>query len=201
MPEEMEIPKLLIPLRQQEDAKALEPRLSSGQAIFIIQGGVGFDGDLSIFGTPTRVIVDSNSLYKDSFEICPRGNIKLRWYIRRSRERGDNLWDSFSEELVMLRLTNLSGVEYEIKCSQARAILSMGAPYGSSYLFNIKRRKGKEEVFNFGAREMIRSGRCGEFSDAEIEKLSEFLYEDFRTQKYARKSARIGLETDSVFFP
>ena len=34
-----------------------------------------------------------------------------------------------------------------------------------------------------------------------VEKLADFLYHDFTTQKDTKESIRIGLKADSIFFP
>tara|TARA_Y100000310_G_scaffold9084_2_gene9544 strand:+ start:1263 stop:1850 length:588 start_codon:yes stop_codon:yes gene_type:complete len=190
------VPVVLKPLTK-DIVVGLEPRLPEGSAFFILKKHT-LDGQLSVFGSPSEIRTDTK--YGSDFQLCPRGSRRFEWYVRRQVKRGDDLWASFAEQLIMLELRNRQNHVYETHCGQATSLRSTGVNYNDSYLLDTRESGKIREAFYFGAGEMLRLGQCGEFSEQEVEKLAQFLYEDFKTKKYSDKSMRIGLEADSVFF-
>ncbi|MBU4069502.1 MAG: hypothetical protein KJ646_00800 [Nanoarchaeota archaeon] len=153
---------------------------------------------LYVYGTPTRI----SEVKKDSFFINPKGDKRLGWYVRQASDKSENLWDFFSEELVRLKLKDKKGLVYDVKCNSADAIVGMGKDYEEVYLLDASKNKYLKDAFSFGARKMLSHKYLnGAFNKEEIQKLSNFFYKDFKTEKYTKQSKQIGLEADSVFFP
>lgn len=190
----LEIPNSLIPVTEKE-IKKLGKTLDSGGLFFLREDG--FDqSELYIFGAPVKI----SDVSKNSFFINPEGSIRFEWFIRPARERSKDLWGSFSEELVMLKLKG-NKRKYEVNCGQANAIAGMSVKYQDSYLMRGIKKQDARAGFYFGAREMLRIAKINDLPEQEIGKLAKFLFADYNTMRYTKKSEEIGREADSIFFP
>ncbi len=152
---------------------------------------------LYLYGTPTKI----SDVEEDSFFINPEGNIKLGWYVRQAFEKGDDLWDFFSESLVMLKLNDRKGLDYDVKCNMADSIVGMGRDYKEVYFFDFSKDENLRNALYFGAKKILSHNDFeSSFHHEEIRKLSNFFYEDFKTQIHTKKSNEIALEADSILF-
>mgnify|MGYP001568095255 FL=1 len=152
--------------------------------------------ELYVFGAPVEI----SHIKQDGFFINPEGSTRLEWYIDPAREKSKDLWGSFSEELIMLRLKGTKR-RYEVHCGQADSLLGMGVNYENLYRMSRGSPQYARTAFHFGAREMVRVAGITDLLESELNKLAKFLITDFKTEKYKQKSKEIGLEADSVFFP
>jgi|TARA_Y100000031_G_C8089675_1_gene323539 hypothetical protein len=95
------IPKNLMPVTKKVLRK-LKQRDRVEKALFILEKE-SYEGKLSIFSFPNTL----SNYNSRNFFINPKGTKRLEWYIRQTQKRSDDLWGSFSEELISLRLRNL----------------------------------------------------------------------------------------------
>lgn len=189
----IEVPKALAKLTK-KNLERDKPN-SDGEALLFLRNFSDFS--LYIFGTPIAARKYEEERFKNSFEMIPQGDLRLEWFIRRARKKGKDLWESFSENLVMLRLCD---GEYEVSCGQAFAINSMGVEYDNAYRLRMGNKRNLRSALYFAAREMVRLAGFKDIPEEEIRRLRDFLIEDLRTQKYHKKSQEIGSIADSIFF-
>jgi len=142
-----------------------------------------WEQSLQIFGHPTKI----DSLKEDSFLVNPKGLKKLGWSVR-------YLHKEDSEQLIMLKLQDMRKQNYGVYCDPINAISEMTAKYDNSYLIQDSE-DNLLEIFHFGAKKLLNSEN---FSEKEIQKLSDFLYSDFTTQKYTSKCNEIKLTLPHV---
>ena len=195
-----DIPQSLMPISPEEIKK--QGRLIERGDLLLLKHDSFDRGQLYVFNAPIRIPEKIFSISCDSkgFFISPEGSKRFEWYIDPARERGKDLWGSFSEQLVMLRLKGRKR-GYELHCGQAKSLIGMGVEYSNSYFMSVITPQDLEQALNFGAREMVRLAGIADLPEREIDKLTEFLMTDYRTSEYTRQSNKVGLEADSVFFP
>ncbi|MBU4069508.1 MAG: hypothetical protein KJ646_00830 [Nanoarchaeota archaeon] len=138
---------------------------------------------LQIFGYPTKI----NPLKKDSFAINPQGLKNLGWSV-------DTLHPEYPVQLVMLKLQDTQKQNYGVYCDPISSFSRIEVKYNNSYLIQDSK-ESLSEIFDFGATKLL---NLGNFADKEIQKLSDFLYRDFTTQKYTNKCNEIKLALPRV---
>jgi hypothetical protein len=174
----------------------------------IVFGQDKWQPSIDIFKKPFRFVYDS---LEKTFGLFPCSGLKrvrmdnVGWYIRRESEKGQGLSGMFSAELVRERVLDTRGRSYEINCSQTFAISAryFGVREASPKPYFLVESKRKElmSAMDYLARRTLGVLEGANFSEKDMQKVSDFFYEDFTTLKHSKVSRGIGQEADSVFFP
>jgi len=207
------MPKIEIPNCLTQVSKNNFKRLESsipGKALFLFKLNYPFDTELSVFRTPFNFANEKNYFGIENFGDRMKN---LGWYIREYQPRikkettdlisppfDEDLWNSFSEQLIMNKIKDNNRNIYEIHCDQTFATTgTYGLDSTNAYFFS-GAKKDLTKAFNFSSKKLLGNFRGCDFPDDQIKKLSEFMYGDFTALRYSDESRRIGQEADAIFF-
>ncbi|MCK5449568.1 hypothetical protein KAI32_01765 [Candidatus Pacearchaeota archaeon] len=144
---------------------------------------------LRIFNTPfylaqysEQVCYVSDSVNWNDFRL-KSGNVGL--IINKETNRKNNLQGKLSNEFVKLNLEDLSRKKYKVRCEKTYLIEShvLG---DNSYFLNLINEQNLKEISLFGAKSLL--NELGNFHQDSIDSLSNFILEDYETQKHTLES-------------
>ncbi|MGV8152183.1 MAG: hypothetical protein ACP5OG_03810 [Candidatus Nanoarchaeia archaeon] len=199
---EIKLPKLLT-LINEDNFKTFKTSRAGG-AVFIF-GKDSSSSHLEVFRTPLKLdyacelgMGKGMAIYK----FANKGK-NIGWSIKKYQKRNNDLWGSFSEESIMEKINDKENIIYEIKCMQVSCIDFFSKNFGKENVYFLEKGEQEDEikeVFDFSAKKLTFGLDSRGFDKKQMDKLSYFLYEDFSTMKYSKKSRKIGQEADACFF-